>query len=95
MRIKLFNGTSSQTCNHSAGEDGAENRFLNFDIPMLLDDNSGVTIYRNGYRTVGKLVEACIYTWFQTHINTTDDNVKLQHIYTKANIKGHCTIKIH
>ena len=44
--------TSRQTCNHSADEDGAENRFLNFDIPMLLDDNSGVTIYRNSYRTI-------------------------------------------
>ena len=31
---------------------------------------------------VDKLVEAYIYTWLETHNNTTDNNVKLQHIYT-------------
>ena len=33
--------------NHTAGGCGNGNQFLSFDIPMLLGNNYGITVYKN------------------------------------------------
>ena len=42
--------------NHSASEGNDENRLLKFNIPILQDDNYGLTIYKNSLRMIATLV---------------------------------------